>query len=161
MLTRKTFFAAITAGIIGAGTTGLALAQPGPGGPGGWHHDGGLLEGISLTDDQKTKLHALMKSGHADEKALHEQLRTIHENIDAALLSSGSVTATTLAPLVQQQEGVMQQLDAMHISNEIAVRNLLTADQIAKASSTHAQLAVLHQQEQALHSASASSEQPE
>ncbi len=149
MLSRKTLFAATLACMAAAGTSGTALAQPGPG-PDGWHHGSSLLDGITLTDSQKTSLQALMKAGRADTRSLHEQMRAIHEKIDATLLSSGSVTEATLAPLVQQQEALMQQMDAKHLSDEIAIRNLLTADQIAKASATHAQLAALHDQEHAL-----------
>ena len=147
MFTRKTLFAAALVGLAGAGPTVAARAQPGPG---GWHHGGGLLDGIALTDDQKSKLHALMQAGRADTRALREQMRAIHEKIDATLLSPGSVTEATLAPMVQQQEALMQQMDAKHMSDEIAIRNLLTADQIAKASATHAQIAALHDQEHAL-----------
>ena len=66
MLTRQMLFAAATAALIGTGIAAGASAQPGPGGPGGWHHGGGgLLEGVTLTDDQKAALHTLMQNGHA------------------------------------------------------------------------------------------------
>ncbi|MGI4747721.1 MAG: Spy/CpxP family protein refolding chaperone, partial [Janthinobacterium lividum] len=131
---------------------GGASAQPGPGGgPGGWHHGDGLLEGVTLTDSQKTKVHALMKAEHQDSKSLFDQLHAVHEQIETTLLSAGDVTEATIAPLAQQEASLMQQLGAKHVANEIAVRNLLTSDQIAKASSVHAQLASLHNQEHALH----------
>lgn len=49
----------------------------------------------------------------------------------------------------------MQQLGAKRISMEIAVRNLLSAAQLAEASSTHTQLTALHNQERALDKADA------
>lgn len=162
MFTKKTFLAAAAVAVMGAGTMGAGLAQPGPGGPGGWHHGPGLLEGVTLTDDQKSKLDALMKASHADLRSLHEQMHAIREKIDSTLLSSGDVTATTLAPLVQQQEALMQQLDAKQLSDEIAIRNMLTAAQIAQASSAHAELVSLHAQERALRqSQGAPPDQPE
>lgn len=139
--------AVLLAGIF-AGLVGTAHAQPGPG---GFHHGDPMLDGVTLTDTQQTQLHALMKAGHADDKALFEQMRAIHDKIDATLLGTASVTAADLTPLVQQQEAVMQQLDAKRITQQIAVRNLLTADQISQASATHTKMAALHAQEQALH----------
>ena len=159
MLTRQMLLAAATAVLVGAGVAAGASAQPGPGGSGGWHHGGGdgLLEGVILTDEQKTTLHTLMQNNHAATRTLREQLRKLHEQVETALLSSGTVTAATLAPLVQQQEALMQQLDAQHIAQEIAVRNLLTPAQLSQAAATHAQLATLHQQERAVR---ASGEEP-
>lgn len=147
MFTVKTFFAAALVGALGVGMTTAASAQPGPG---GWHGGGALLDGITLTSDQQTAIHALMQAGHQQMQGLHTQLHSIHEQIDTMLLSSGTVTAAMLAPLVEQQESLMQQVDAKHVSDEIAIRNLLTTDQLAKASTTHAQLVALHDQEHAL-----------
>ena len=151
MVSSRTFFAtAIVIGLVGCGAVTAASAQPGPR-PDGWHHGSGLLDGVTLTDDQKTKLQALMMAGHQDAQALHEQMHAIREQIDTALLSSGTVTEATVAPLLQQQEALTQQMDAKRLSDEIAIRNMLTASQIATAATTHAQLVALHQQEHALH----------
>jgi hypothetical protein len=98
-------------------------------------------------------VHALMKAEHQDSKSLRDQLRAVHEQIETTLLSAGDVTEATIAPLEQQEASLMQQLGAKHVANEIAVRNLLTSDQIAKAASIHAQLTALHDQEHALHQA--------
>lgn len=141
------------AAVLGIASAGAAVAQPGHGGgPGGWHHDG-LLDGVTLTDTQKTKVHALMKAEHQDSKSLRDQLHAVHEQIETTLLSAGDVTEATIAPLEQQEASLMQQLGAKHVASEIAVRNLLTSDQIAKAASIHAQLTALHDQEHALHQA--------
>lgn len=151
MLTSRLF---VAAAVLGLACAGAASAHPGPGGgPGGWHHGGGLLDGVTLTDSQKTKVHALMKAEHQDSKSLRDQLHAVHEQIETKLLSAGDVTEATIAPLAQQEASLMQQLGAKHVAEEIALRNLLTSDQIAKASSIHAQLASLHNQEHALHGA--------
>ena len=153
MLTRKMLFTTAIVGLLGCGT---ASAQPGPG---GWHHGGGgLLEGVTLTSAQQSQVHALMQAEHQNTKSLRQQARAIHEQIETTLLSSGTVTEATLAPLVQQEASLQQQLEAQHLSNEIAIRNLLTSEQLSQAASTHAQMVSLHNQEQALHS---SPSQPE
>ena len=155
MLSRKLLFALATSVLATAGTVGAglapAMAQHG-GGPGGWHHGSPLLEGVTLTDDQKTKLHALMKSEHGP-NSLSAQLRAVHQQIDGAILSNGTVSEASLQPLVQQEVSLMQQVEAQRVSNELAIRNMLTPSQLATASSTHAQMTALHQQEHALMSA--------
>jgi len=150
MLSKTTLLAAaLTAGLASA-----ALAQPGPPpGPGGWHggwHGGGMLDGVTLTDSQKTQLHTLMKTSRQNGHAVGEQMRQVHEKIDALLFSTGSVTEAQLAPLLQQEASLMQQIEQQHIENELAVRNLLTPDQLSKAASTHSRLVALHEQERAL-----------
>ncbi len=147
MFSRKLLFALATTGALGAGLA-PAMAQHG-GGPGGWHHGSPLLEGVTLTDDQKSKLHALMKSEHGP-NSLFAQLRAAHEQIDSAILGSGTVSEASLQPLVQQEVSLMQQVEAQRVSNELAIRNMLTPAQLATASSTHAQMEALHQQEHAL-----------
>ena len=150
MFSRKLLFTLATAGALGAG---LAPAMAQHGGPGGWHHGSPLLEGVALTDAQKTQLHALMKSEHGP-GSLSAQLRAVHGQIDSAILSSGTVSEASLQPLVQQETSLMQQLEAQRISNALAIRNMLTPAQLATASTTHAQMEALHQQEHALMKAS-------
>ena len=146
MFTRKLLFAAAALGAVGAG---LAPAMAQHGGPGGWHHGSPLLEGVTLTDGQKATLHALMRSEHGS-NSQHAQLRAVHQQIDTAILSPGSVSEASLQPLVQQETALMQQLEAQRISDELAIRNMLTPAQLAAASSTHAQMTALHEQEHAL-----------
>ena len=148
MLTRKTLLTTAIVGLIGCG---VASAQPGPG---GWHHGGGLLEGVTLTENQQAQVHALMQSEHQSTRSLRQQVHAIHEQIETTLLSSGNVTEATLAPLQQQEASLMQQLEAEHLSSQIAIRNLLTADQLTQAASTHAKMVSLHDQERALHGGS-------
>ncbi len=162
MLSRKLLFtlatfAATTVGTVGAGLA-PAMAQHG-GGTGGWHHGSPLLEGVTLTDDQKTKLHALMQSEHGS-NSLYAQLRAVHQQIDSAILSNGTVSEASLQPLVQQETSLMQQVEAQRVSNELAIRNMLTPAQLATASSTHAQMEALHNQEHALMSGDAAQPQP-
>ena len=147
MLSRKLLFALATLGTVGAGLA-PAMAQHG-GGPGGWHHGSPLLEGVTLTDDQASRLHALMQSQHGPD-SLQAQLRAVHGQIDDAILSGAAASAASLQPLVQQEVSLMQQVEAQRISNELAIRSMLTPAQLATASSTHAQMAALRQQEHAL-----------
>ncbi len=136
--------------MLAATAIGVGGVQARAQGRPGFHH-AALLEGVSLTDAQQTQVHALHKAAWQDEKTLRQQLHAVQEQIDSTLLSSGSVTQADLATLAQQRESVMQQLDARRLTEQLAIRNLLTADQIAQAASTHAKLAALRSQEMALH----------
>ncbi|MBE7210267.1 MAG: periplasmic heavy metal sensor [Gluconacetobacter diazotrophicus] len=125
-----------------------AMAQPGPG---HFRHGGGpLLEGVTLSDAQQNKVDALRQAGRTQNRATFEQLRAVHEQIDAALLGSGSVTEATLAPLLQQQEALQDRLEQARLTEQLAIRNILTPDQLGTAAATHAKLASLHDQEHAL-----------
>ena len=145
MFTRKTLFAAAATGMLAATLAAPAMAQPGPG---GWHHGDDLLEGVTLTDSQKSQVHALMKAQH--QSGLFQQMRAVHEQIDSAIYSTGTVTAATLQPLLEQEASLMQQAEAQHVTTALAIRNLLTPTQLATAASTHAQMRALHDQEHAL-----------
>ncbi len=137
----------LTAGAVVAAMAGTALAQ-------GWSHAGGgergPFAGAQFTAAQQTQVHAIMQAAHQQTASVRTQIRSLQQQIDTLMLSSGTVTEAQITPLVQQQETLRQQLDAQHISTEIAVRNLLTSAQLAAAASTHAQLAALHQQEHAV-----------
>jgi Spy/CpxP family protein refolding chaperone len=150
----------ILAAAVLAGTTAAALAQP----FGGPHHPGGfggpMLEGVTLTDAQKAKVGEIMKAEHAQTAPQRQQLRALHEQIESTLLGSGSVTAAQLAPLQQQEATLMQQLGAAHLSTELAIRDVLTSDQLAQAAQTHAKLASLHSQERALRHGGSGDEAP-
>ena len=157
MNARKSFFVVALSGTLAAAAGSSALAQPGPGGEGfapGWHRGSPLLAGITLTDDQKSKLHAIMHDRQAG-RALFEQMHAVHQQIDAALLSSGTVSEASLQPLLRQESQLMQQIEQQRIEKEIAVRNILTSDQLAQAASTHAKLESLHEQEHSLFRAAA------
>ena len=152
MQTRKMLLTTAIAGLLGCG---VAFAQPGPG---GWHHGGGMLEGVTLTSAQQSQVHALMQAEHQNTRSLRQQVRAIHEQIETTLLSSGNVTEAPLAPLQQQEASLEQQLEAQHLSYQFAIRTLLTPEQLTQSASTHAQMVSLHNQEQALHSSSNSPE---
>ena len=150
MLKRNFITAGMLAGLLAPLlANAVAQAQPGPGFHGGFRHDS-LLEGVTLTDAQQSQVRALHKANWQSTKPIMQQLHAVQDQIDSALLASGTVTEANLAPLVQQKESLMQQLDAQHVSEQIAVRNLLTADQIAQASASHAKLEALHAQEMSL-----------
>ncbi len=146
------FRTALLAGLVG--TAGAAVAQ----GWGGYHHgfggsgggEFGLLHALSLTDAQQTQVHAAMQAGHEASASARTQLHAIEAQIKAKLAASGSVTMADVAPLLQQKEQLMAQLDQQRMATMLQVRAVLTPEQISRAASMEAQLATLHAQERAV-----------
>jgi Spy/CpxP family protein refolding chaperone len=137
----------------------LTLASAGAANAAGWHGDmaggphGGymeLLRGVTLTDAQKTQMHAIMKSGWASARPTMEQMHAIHEQIATLLTSSGSVAKDQVNALVRQEDRLRLQMDEARMGQFLAIRNLLTSEQLAQAASTHQQMEALHAQEHAL-----------
>ncbi len=133
------------------GTAGAALAQ-------GWegHHHGfdggefGMLHALSLTDAQRTQVHAAMEAGRTASAPYREQLGAIQAQLRAKLTASGTVAMADVAPLLQQKERVMAELDQTHMATVLQIRSVLTPEQIAQAASMETQLATLHAQERAV-----------
>jgi len=134
---------------VALAVSGVALGQP-MGGE--FHHGGGMefLHGLNLTDAQKAQMKSLHQAGWKQMKPIMTQLRSIHEQMVNRMLASGEVTAEALSPLVQQEESLRNQMDAIHLSQTLQMRALLTPEQLAQAASTHAKLETLHQQEHAV-----------
>jgi Spy/CpxP family protein refolding chaperone len=140
----------MTAAIAGAlAIAGVANAQPhgefghGPGAM-------GFLHGITLTDEQKAQVKSIEQASWASLKPLMEKMRTAHEAQVNKLLGAGTVTVDTLKADVAQEESLREQIDAIHTSTMVELRNLLTPEQLAAAASKHAQIEQLHEQEHAL-----------
>jgi Spy/CpxP family protein refolding chaperone len=147
MKLRELVLAATAAGALSV--SGAAVAQPmGP----GFHHGGGMefLHGITLTDAQKAQMKSIHQSGWAQMKSIMTQMRSVHEQMVNRMLAAGEVTAEALSPLVQQEESLRNQMDAIHLSETLQMRAVLTPEQLAQAASTHAKLETLHQQEHAV-----------
>lgn len=157
----KLLLAAATAGLIVAQP--LAAQPPGHGmghmgmgmGHMGMMHDGGspfmmLLKSANLTDAQRAQVHEILKAERAQMKSVHQQFAAIHEQLADKLLSPGKVTAAELAPLQQKANRYQQQIDQSMVDTAIAIRNVLTSDQLNHLAQVHNQLKSLHSQIQSL-----------
>ncbi len=139
---------------LAAGTA--AIARPGSGHPGG---EGGsldsILHAVQLTSAQRQQIHQIMMAAHAQNAPQMAQAAALRQQMTKTLFAPGSVTEAQLLPLEQQQESIRQQLDVSRLQTALAVRNVLTTDQLARAASIQARLEVLHQQEHAILASSA------
>ena len=134
-------------------------AQPsmpsGHGGMGHFMHGGGspfmmLLKSANLTDAQREQVREILKSEHAQMKSVHQQFESVHEQLAEKLLSPGKVTAAELAPLEQKAYRYQQEIDQGMMDTAIAIRNVLTSDQLSHLAQVHKQLQSLHSQIQSI-----------
>jgi len=128
------------------------LAQPpGPGGPGPLPMPLMIvIRQLNLTSDQQDKVHQIMGASFTATQPLMKQLRSVHDQIADLLMSTGTVSASDLAPLQQQESQIHQKLDQQMLSAALQIRALLTPDQLLKASELHKSLKALRTQMDAL-----------
>lgn len=125
----------------------MGMGRPGPGGAMG---DGPgmflpmLLRGIDLTADQRTQVRAIMDSYRSTFPALFKQLHEAHEALATILLTPGEVDAKVLAQQLDSVTQIRAQLLQKGTDVMLAVRQILTADQLAQAAQIKTRLQALH-----------------
>lgn len=120
----------------------------GPGGPGG-HGRGGPDGGIpfarelNLTDAQKTQIKQIMDSTFESTKALHEQLRQLHDSapdpLSGAAFDEAAVRATA-----QKRAAIEVELEVAHARAMSQVFALLTTEQKAQLAAHHKEMEQRH-----------------
>ncbi|HEY3777094.1 MAG TPA: periplasmic heavy metal sensor [Rhizomicrobium sp.] len=121
---------------------------------GGMHGDGSafmmLLRSANLTPTQRGQLRDILRSEKTQMISVHRQFQQVHEQMAEKLLAPGSVNAADLAPLEQKAFRYQQQIDRSMIDTALAIRNILTSEQLNHLSQVHKQLENLHTQIQSL-----------
>ena len=149
MTQRMTLFV----GLVLASLWPAALQAQPPGGPGGpppmmmkgmGHHmmfedSPGImlplvLRHANLTPDQQTQVHKIMEADHQNLRALFKQLQTANDQLAAKLFAPGKVQASDLTPQVQQITQLRQQPMEQGLKTALAIRDVLTPDQLTKVS---------------------------
>lgn len=105
-----------------------------------------LLKSANLTQAQHAQVQQILEADHAQMKPVMRQFHTLHEQIAARLLSAGPVTASDLAPLTRQAFRLQQQIDQNMVDTALAIRNVLTPEQLNRLAQVHQQLQNLHEQ---------------
>ncbi len=109
-----------------------------------------LLRSANLTAAQKEQVHQILKSAHVKMIPLMQQQHSIEAQIGTKLLGPSAVSSADLSPLVQQAQQARQQIDQNMIDAAIAIRGVLTPDQLRHLAKVHQQLQNLHAQIQQL-----------
>jgi Spy/CpxP family protein refolding chaperone len=150
----KSFAAAAALGFV---LSLPAAAQPMGGlghGMGGMHEGHSpflmLLKSADLTASQQSQVHLILNSNKAEMGSVYRQLESLHEQIANKLLAPGAVTSADLKPLVDKASRLEASLNQSKAETAIAIRNVLTAAQVAKLAEVHGKLHKLHMQVQSL-----------
>jgi Spy/CpxP family protein refolding chaperone len=125
------------------------VAQPMGGPPMGGPPMGGMMHGDSpammlrmvlkqadLTPDQQNQVRKIMEAEHQNLRALFTQLNTANNQLADKLFGPGTVQAADLTPQVQQITQLRQQLMEQGVKTALAIRAVLTPQQLAKISQT-------------------------
>jgi len=160
-MTKGLAFGSLVAGVLLAFS---AFAQPSMDGMSMPHHGHGamghhmdamgegdshfmmLLRSANLTPAQHAQVRQILKSEKEQMKSVYEGFHAVHEQLAARLLTPGTVTTADLAPLEQKAVRYQQQIDRNMIETALAIRNVLTPEQISRMAQVHQQLQSLHQQ---------------
>lgn len=100
----------------------------GPGGRGGF----GPLEGLNLTDAQKDQIKQIHESFAESNKALREQMRTLHENQAQSDPMSGNFDEAAFRSAAEARAKLQVELEVAHAKLMSQVANVLTAEQRAQ-----------------------------
>jgi Spy/CpxP family protein refolding chaperone len=144
----RTRFLAIAVGLAVSGWAIPTLAQP-PfhGGPppmmdsGAGRVLGLMLHTDDLSDAQQQQVDAIMSS---DRTAVHDtldQLKAANESLASALLADAAPTADSLASLTDQIGTLRSALASQQLQTALAVRALLTPEQVAAAAARRESMA--------------------
>jgi Spy/CpxP family protein refolding chaperone len=101
----------------------------GPGGP----RDGGMrpLRDLNLTDEQKAQIEKIRTGFEESTKALHEQLRTLHES-EPDPMSGAAFDEAAVRAAAEARAKVMVELEVAHARMMSQVSAVLTAEQKAQ-----------------------------
>lgn len=103
-----------------------------------------LLKGVDLTPEQEAKVHSIMTAHQETFRALFKQLRAAHEEMADKLFAPGEVTAADVFPQVQRVAQLREQLMRDGLAVALAVRKVLTPEQLAKAAQIKERMQALH-----------------
>ena len=158
-LTRKRIIGGAVALAAALMMTAAAVAQHGPGGPGGHHGPGGpgrhggpggLLEHFSqvlnLTDAQKTQIKQLEDGFKESTRGLHEQLGKAGPGGPFEALNGGAFDEAAVRAAAQARANVHVELEVAHARFFSQVYAVLTAEQKAKLAELHKQMQERHKQ---------------
>jgi Spy/CpxP family protein refolding chaperone len=103
-----------------------------------------LLKGVDLTAEQKTQVREIMSAQRKTLRTQFEQLRTAHEEMANKLLTPGEVKEEDFTPQIQRITQLREQLmrEGLHVM--LAVRKVLTPEQLAKAVQLKERMQALH-----------------
>lgn len=92
-----------------------------------------LLEGIGLSVAQQVQVRQIVANHRPQVQSLVAQIRALREELAAKLYGPDPVNVVVLTPLLQQVNQLRGQLTQERIQVTLEIRDLLTPDQLARA----------------------------
>jgi uncharacterized membrane protein len=105
-----------------------------------------LLRSARLSPAQQNQVRQILHAEAMKNRPLFQRLQATREQISDELLGAGTVTAGDLAPLEQQAVRIRAQIDHNLIESSLAIRGLLTPDQVSHLAEVHRRLESLRAQ---------------
>jgi Spy/CpxP family protein refolding chaperone len=99
-----------------------------------------LLRSAQLTPSQRQQVRQILRSHAAQNRPRFARLRAIRSQIADKLLGSAPVSESDLAPLEQQVLQLQHQIRQNIIDAALAIRKVLTPEQLGRVSELHQQL---------------------
>jgi Spy/CpxP family protein refolding chaperone len=160
MRTRNMVLIGLMALSLGAAGVSAQSTTPAPPPPWMGHHHGPpmmgggpgrviplLLHSTDLTADQQTQVQQILESNRADAQTIFTQLRQANDDLATLLVGPDDVPADKLATQLAAINQAQLQLAQHEANTVLAIRGVLTADQLAKAAAAESQ----HQADKADH----------
>ena len=114
----------------------------GPGGPGGPREGFGPFgpfgRELNLTDDQKAQIKKIQDSFHEADKALFDQMRTLHESQPDPMSAEFNEAAVRSA--AEARAKIQVELEVSHAKMMSQVASVLTAEQKAQLAAKHEEM---------------------
>ena len=96
-----------------------------------------LLRGAMLSETQVAQIRELRKTQWAEDKQLQAKLKTLWEQLEEKLTSSGPVDAAELTALEDEAEQLQVESNRGKFKVLLQMRALLTVDQLRRVALTH------------------------
>ena len=115
----------------------------------GRHHGGGcgpgrlihvLLRSADLTADQETQAHTILDTNRSAVEAIHTQLRQANNDLANLLLGASDVQSDAVTAQLTKINQLQLQLEQNTANTVLAIRAILTPDQLAKAAAAESQM---------------------
>ena len=109
-----------------------------------------VLKHANLKPEQSDQVRKIMDANHETFRALFKQLRAANDQLASKLFAPGPVQAVDLEPEVQHITQLRQQLMQQGLKTALAIRAVLTPDQLTKVAQVNDQMHKLQAQMRAI-----------
>ncbi len=103
-----------------------------------------LLKHVHLTPEQTKQVQAIMDGDRQNLHSLLTQLQSANDQLASKLFAPGNVQPADLAPQIQTVNQLRQQLMEHGVKTALAIRTVLTPEQLAKAAQLKDRLQKVH-----------------